>query len=142
MSCSSRAWPTVSWIASGAASTIVFTALSRSSMPPRKAPSLKKPWSTATSKHLPVFAKSRFMRAFRKPILFLLQRLDFLLDGLDLLDAGEHLEFEVVFLTLAGGDHGQSTFLAERFPRQGIDVPGLRADGVEPLAHHLPLGEA
>src|SRR5882672_5044938 len=111
MSCRSRAWPTVSWMASGAASTIVFTAFSRSSMPPRKAPSLKKPWSTATSKHFPVRAKSRFMRAFRKPISFLLQRLDFLLDGLDLLGGREDLEFELVALPLAGRDHRKPAFL-------------------------------
>src|ERR1043165_6024909 len=105
MSWSRRAWPSVSWVASGAASTIVFTAWPRSSMPPRNMPSLKKPWSTATSKNFPVFAKSRFMRGFRKPILFLLQGVNFLFDRLDLLGGGQDLEFELVLLPLAGGDH-------------------------------------
>src|SRR6185295_14880869 len=120
MSWRSRAWPTVSWIASGAASTIVFTAWPRSSMPPRNMPSLKKPWSTATSKHFPVFAKSRFMRALRKPILFLLQRLDFLLDRLDLLGGSQDLEFELVLLPLARREHREASFSAERLARQGI----------------------
>src|SRR5262245_28434996 len=44
-----------------------------SSMPAKNAASLKKPWSTATSKHFPLEAKSRFMRAFmlsiRTPLL-------------------------------------------------------------------------
>src|SRR6185503_7379416 len=122
MSWSSRAWPTVSWIASGPASTIVFTAWPRSSMPPRNAPSLKKPWSTATSKHFPVFAKSRFMRAFRNPISFLLQGVNFFLNGLDLLDGGQDLEFELVLLPLAGGDHREPTFAAQHLARQRIDV--------------------
>ena len=60
--CSSGAWPRVSWIASGAASTSVRTADFRSSMPDRNAGSLKKPWSTATSKHRPLAALNRRFR--------------------------------------------------------------------------------
>src|SRR5687768_14150451 len=50
---SRSAWPTVSWIASGAASTSVSIAASMSSIPARKPGSPGKPWSTATSKQRP-----------------------------------------------------------------------------------------
>src|ERR1022692_4619810 len=57
-----RAVPGASWIASGTAATMVWTAAPRSSIPPRKLASLKKPWSTATSKHFPSAAKRRLRR--------------------------------------------------------------------------------
>lgn len=41
-------------------------AYSMSLIPARKSPSPKKPWSTATSKHFPPAAKSRFRRAYTK----------------------------------------------------------------------------
>mmetsp|Transcript_37713 Transcript_37713/g.89203 ORF Transcript_37713/g.89203 Transcript_37713/m.89203 type:complete len:266 (+) Transcript_37713:278-1075(+) len=49
---SSRAWPMVSWIASGLAAQSVFRTVGMSSMPGRKRPSLKMPWSIATLRHL------------------------------------------------------------------------------------------
>src|SRR5262249_10576627 len=76
-----------------------------------------------------------------KPISVLLEGLDFLLDGLDLLDRGEGLEFELVALLLPGRQHREASLPAELLPRFGIDVSGLRPDYVHPLAHHLPLRE-
>src|SRR5215208_3060798 len=49
-------------MASGAASTSVATARCMSSMPVRNEPSLKKPWSTATSRQRPSAANSRLRR--------------------------------------------------------------------------------
>src|SRR5215216_4954980 len=60
---SRSAWPTDSWIASGAASTSVSMAASMSSIPARKPASPGMPWSTATSKQRPECGwNSRFSR--------------------------------------------------------------------------------
>src|SRR5215213_5672136 len=61
--CSRSAWPTESWIASGAASTSVSIAAAMSSMPVSIAGSPGMPWSTATSKQRPEVAwKSQLRR--------------------------------------------------------------------------------
>ncbi len=64
MDCRWRAWPTVSWMASGPASTSVATTWRMSSMPCRKPGWLKKPWSTATSKQRLDEALKRRLRRY------------------------------------------------------------------------------
>src|SRR3954462_12682182 len=67
--CRWRAWPGESWIASGAASTSVRMAAAMSSIPAREGPSLKKPWSTATSKQRPSAANRRLRLGSMAPSL-------------------------------------------------------------------------